>query len=185
MYSVRVLADGKRLELNSEAGFMSPPSKIKNDLKAVWIVIFAAAVLLNACATYHPQPLPAGPDLQNWVPRLKVDVRQLPLPALRSHPFNPDDGLDMTEVAILAVVNNPDLKVRRREAEIAGAQLFDARLLPDPQVSLSGAHPTSGPSPLSDAYGIGLSYDLMTLVTRGAGIGAAGAAAHQVDLDIV
>jgi cobalt-zinc-cadmium efflux system outer membrane protein len=145
----------------------------------------AMAVLLNACATYQPHPLTAGPDLQPSVQRIKIEVRQLPLPMLRSHPFNPNDGLDMTEAAILAVINNPDLKVRRLEAKIAGAQLFDARLLPDPQLSLSGAHPTSGPPPLTDAYGIGLSYDVMTLVTRGAGIKAASAAARQVDLDIL
>jgi outer membrane protein TolC len=164
---------------------VSQPVKKKRNSKAVWIAIFAATALLNACAMYRPQSLPEAPDLEHQVPRLKIDARQLPLPLLRSHPFNPDDGLDMTEVAILAVINNPDLKARRLEAAIAGAQLFDARLLPDPQVSLSGAHPTSGPPPLSNAYGVGLNYDLMTLVTRGAGIGAARAGARQVDLDIL
>ena len=159
--------------------------KKKRDLNTVWIAIFAATALLNACAMYRPQPLPEAPDLEHQVPRLKIDARQLPLPQLRSHPFNPDDGLDMTEVAILAVINNPDLKARRLEAAIVGAQLFDARLLPDPQVSLNGAHPTSGPPPLTNAYGIGLNYDLMTLVTRGAGIGAARAGVRQVDLDIL
>jgi outer membrane protein TolC len=154
-------------------------------MKAVWVIIIATAVQLSACATYQPQPLTARPDLEPRVPRIKVDVRQLPLPMLRSHPFNPNDGLDMTETAILAVINNPDLKARRLEAEIAAAQLFDARLLPDPQLSLSGAHPTSGPSPLTDAYGIGLDYDIMALVTRDAGIKAASAAARQVDLDIL
>jgi len=157
----------------------------KTSLNGLGAAIFAAVLLLSACATYQPQPLTAGPDLEPSVPRIKLEVRQLPLPMLRSHPFNPNDGLDMTEAAILAVINNPDLKVRRLEAKIAGAQLFDARLLPDPQLSLSGAHPTSGPSPLTDAYGIGLSYDIMTLVTRGAGIQAASAAARQVDLDIL
>ena len=160
----------------------------KTVLNALSSALVAAALIVTivtACATYQPQPLPSVPDLETRVPRLKVDVRQLPLPMLRSHPFNPKDGLDMTEAAILAVINNPDLKARRREAGIAGAQLFNARLLPDPQVSLSGAHPTSGPPPLSNAYGIGLNYDLITLVTRGTGIRAAQAAARQVDLEIL
>ena len=157
----------------------------KSVLNALNLAIVAAALLVAACATYQPQPLPSVPDLETRVPRLKVDVRQLPLPMLRSHPFNPEDGLDMTEAAVLAVINNPDLKARRRMAGIAGAQLFTARLLPEPQISLSGAHPTSGPPPLSNAYGIGLNYDLITLVTRGAGIGAAQAAARQVDLEIL
>jgi outer membrane protein TolC len=173
------------LALDFQTLLMNQPVGRKDHMKAVCVMTLAIAVLLTDCASYQPQPLPAGPDLEYRIPRLKVDLRQLPLPWLRSHPFNLEDGLDMTEVAILAVINNPDLKARRREAEIARAQLFDARLLPDPQVSLSGAHPYSGPSPLSDAYGVGLNYDLMTLVTRGAGIGAARAAAQQVDLDIL
>ena len=150
-----------------------------------WLSFFAAAILLNACAEYRPKPLPEAPNLEQRIPRLKIDVQQLPLPVLRSHPFIPDDGLDMTEAAILAVINNQDLKTHRLQAGIAEAQLFEARLLPDPQASLSAAHPTSGPSPLSDAYGFGFSYDLMALVTRGAGINAARAAARQVDLYIL
>jgi hypothetical protein len=100
------------------------------------LTVLAILMLLGACTTYKPQPLPEGPDLETQVPRLKINVRQLPLPLLRSHPFNPENGLDMIEVAILAVINNPDLKARRRQAEVARAQLFDARLLPDPQISI-------------------------------------------------
>lgn len=163
------------------------PKSILNriNLSVEWVVVVAAVMLLNACAEYQPKPLPEGPDLEQRIPRLKIDARQLPLPILRSHPFNTDDGLDMIEAAVLAVINNPDLKTRRLQAKIAEAQLFDAHLLPDPQVSLSGAHPTSGPSPLTDAYGIGLNYDLMALVTRGAAVNSARAATRQVDLDIL
>jgi hypothetical protein len=49
----------------------------KAALNALRAAIVAAALLLNACATYQPQPLPTGPDLENRVPRLKIDVRQL------------------------------------------------------------------------------------------------------------
>ncbi len=142
-------------------------------------------VLVGACATYKPQPLPEGADLETQVPRLKIDVRQLPLPLLRSYPFDPENGLDMTEAAILAVINNPELKARRREAEVAQAQLFDAGLLPDPQISLNGAYPTSGPPPLSDAFGFGLNYDLMALVFGDVKIAVSQAAARQVDLEIL
>jgi cobalt-zinc-cadmium efflux system outer membrane protein len=150
---------------------------------ARWSTMFAILIFLGACATYEPQPLPEQPDLETQMPRLKIDVQQLPLPVLRSHPFNPENGLDMTEVAILAVINNPELKARRRQAEVARAQLFDAHLLPDPQISLSGGYPTSGPPPLSDAYGFGLNYDLMALVLRDVTIATSEAAARQVDLE--
>jgi cobalt-zinc-cadmium efflux system outer membrane protein len=149
------------------------------------LTVLAILMLLGACTTYKPQPLPEGPDLETQVPRLKINVRQLPLPLLRSHPFNPENGLDMIEVAILAVINNPDLKARRRQAEVARAQLFDARLLPDPQISMSGGYPTSGPPPLSNAYGFGLNYDLLALVMRDVTIATSQAAARQVDLEIL
>jgi hypothetical protein len=32
------------------------------------------------------------------------------------------------------VINNPELKARRGLAEVARAQLFNAHLLPDPQI---------------------------------------------------
>jgi cobalt-zinc-cadmium efflux system outer membrane protein len=150
---------------------------------ARWSTMLAILIFLGACATYEAQPLPEQPDLETQVPRLKIDVQQLPLPVLRSHPFNPENGLDMTEVAILAVINNPELKARRRHAEVGRAQLFDAHLLPDPQISLSGGYPTSGPPPLSDAYGFGLNYDLMALVLRDVTIATSEAAARQVDLE--
>jgi cobalt-zinc-cadmium efflux system outer membrane protein len=50
---------------------------------------------------------------------------------------------------------------------------------------VSGAYPTSGPPPLSDAYGFGLNYDLMALVLRDVTIAASQAAATQVDLEIL
>jgi outer membrane protein TolC len=148
-----------------------------------WSFGLTAPLLLTACATYQAATLPEKPDLKKEIPPLSIDVRQLPLPALRSHPFNPQDGLDMTEVATLAVINNPDLKAQRRKAEVARAQLFNARLLPDPQLSLTADHPTSGPPPLTNAYGVGLNYDLITLVTHGVDIDVAQAAAGQVDLN--
>jgi cobalt-zinc-cadmium efflux system outer membrane protein len=149
------------------------------------LILLVLAVLFGACTTYKPLTLPEGTDLETQVPRITVDVQKLPLPFLRSHPFNSGNGLDLTETAILAVINNPDLKARRRQAEIAQAQLFNARLLPDPQLSLSGGYPTSGPPPLSNAYGVGLNYDLMALVLRDTTVAVEQAAKHLVDLEIL
>ena len=42
---------------------------------------------------------------------------------------------------MLAVANNPDLRVARDDAGVARAQAFAAGLLPDPQISLSADHP--------------------------------------------
>ncbi len=144
----------------------------------------AAALGLGACATYTPRSLPQQPDLAAHVP-LRIDSGALSLPALRRHIFNPADGLDMTEVAMLAVVNNPDLKAQRRQDGVARAQLFAARLLPDPQLSLSTDHPTDSGPGLTNAYGLGLNFDIAALVTRDARVDAASAGKRQVDLDLL
>src|SRR5882757_7827077 len=89
-----------------------------------------AFLLLSGCAGYEAPAFKddaASPDLMH----LTIDARAMPLPALAAHRFDPSDGLDMTEVAMLAVVNNPDLKLARGDAAIAHAQAFSAGLLPD------------------------------------------------------
>ena len=139
---------------------------------------------LAGCATYSPVALPTAPDLAAQAP-LTVDTRDLPLPPVQHYPFDPSDGLDMTEVAILAAVNNPDLRIERAKAKVAQAQLFQARLLPDPQLSAGLDLPTDGTPGLTDGYIVGLDYDLLGLITRGAGVAAARAASGQVDLDLL
>lgn len=67
---------------------------------------------LSGCATYQSLPLDDGVAAADWR-HLTIDARDMPLPALARHRFDPSDGLDMTEVAMLAVVNNPDLKLAR------------------------------------------------------------------------
>lgn len=149
------------------------------------LVLGLPVVLLAGCASYHPLPLAQHPSVLDKLPALHVDASQLGLPMLAGHRFDPADGLDMTEVATLAVVNNPALKAARRRADVARAQLFAARLLPDPQLSLSTDHPTGNSAGLSTAYSVGLNYDLTQLVTRGATLDAARAARARVDLDVV
>lgn len=144
-----------------------------------------AAALLAGCAVYHPQPLPTAPDLARRVPALKVAPGALHLPGLRPHPFDPAAPLDMTDVAILAALNNPQLQAARLQAGVARAQLFQARLLPDPQLSLNPDFTTNRGPGLTNAWSIGLAYDLKTLITRWSGVSAARAAAHQVDLDLL
>jgi len=68
---------------------------------------------LAGCATYQARSLGTRSTLPDRIPDLTIDARQMPLPDLAAHRFDPSDGLDMTEVAMLAVVNNPDLKIAR------------------------------------------------------------------------
>lgn len=144
----------------------------------------SVSLALTGCASYTPKPLGEQPNLASQG-LLRIAARTLPLPALRNHRFDPTDGLDMTEVAMLAVVNNPDLKAQRGKAGVARAQLFAARMLPEPTLSATLDRPTSNAPELRDGYNFGLDYDLTKLITRGTAVDAAQAAAAQVDLEAV
>jgi outer membrane protein TolC len=148
-------------------------------------LLFAIAGQVTACATYRQRPLNTRSTLSDRIPDLTIDPRQMPLPELAAHTFNPADGLDIIEVAMLAVVNNPDLKTARAAAGIAHAQAFAAGLLPDPQVGLAVDVPAGGmPAPVA-AYSLGVGYDVIALLTRGPLRDAARGEAERTDLNLL
>ncbi len=140
--------------------------------------VLVASLVISGCAHYRPSPLPTAPDLAR-TPQLTAPAKQFWLPGLAPHTI-PTNGLDETTVEMLAVFNNPDLKAARLQAGVAGAQVFAAGLLPDPQVA-------------ADAYlaavnyggDLGLSEEIRSLITRGAKRAAAVAAQKQVNLNIL
>jgi cobalt-zinc-cadmium efflux system outer membrane protein len=148
------------------------------------IIAVSICTLLAGCATYSPQPLSVAPDL-TIPPRLTVNPDRFACPPRSTHPFDANSGLDMTDVAILAVLRNPDLNALREKAGVARAQLFSARLLPDPQVTARLDYPTVNRPDLFTAYEFGLNYDLNYFVTRKAGVKEAAAGVNKVDLDIL
>lgn len=150
---------------------------------ALWLLL--AVFALGGCATYHPQPLPGRPDLKKSLPESAAASRGAALPGFAAAAVREGKGLDMTTVATLAVLGNPDLKAARRKADVAWAQVFAAGLLPDPDLSLSLDHPTDSQPDLVNAYSLGLDYPVGALVTRGAATAAARAAAGKVDLNIL
>ncbi|MDB4909662.1 MAG: outer rane efflux family protein [Gemmatimonadetes bacterium] len=145
------------------------------------LIVFA----LSRCATYREQPLGTRSTLPDHVPDLLIDPQQMPLPELANHRFDPSDGLDMTEVAMLAVVNNPDLKIARASAGVSHAQAFAAGLLPDPRLSASADRPDPGQSATTLAYNFGLSYDVIGLLTRAPRYAAARQDARKTDLTVL
>lgn len=150
------------------------------------LVILVLAAGLSACASYQPLPLEDRPTAAQQIPHLSVDVSQLAFPALLPHPFAPlQDGLDMTDVAILAVVNNPDLRLARGDAHIAHAQAFSASLLPDPQLAMSGEFKRNPDPGSSSGYSIGTSYDFGSLLTHSTLEDAARADAKKSDLNLL
>ncbi len=144
----------------------------------------ALVALVSACATYHPKPLPETPNLASQA-YLEVPVKQLVVPGWQAHPFNPANGLDITETVTLAVLNNPGLKAKRLQAGVADAQLLQAGLLPNPQLSSCFLTPITGPPLAYNAYTFGLTEDLSALVSRGAALAAARANQAKVNLNIL
>jgi cobalt-zinc-cadmium efflux system outer membrane protein len=151
---------------------MQSPSRLQTSLA----VLFCLA--LCGCATYKPQPLPLAPDLAGTA-QITVSATQFDLPGLAPHRISPQ-GLDVTDVMTLAVLNNPGLKAARLEENVAGAQILQAGLLPDPQFS-------SGFAASALNYGgvLSLSQDIQAIFTRGAAQAAAKASASQVHLNIL
>ncbi len=139
----------------------------KTGTQARFLVI--AVVILSccgACAGYRAVPLnnqPPAPLAQITVPASTL------LPGgMHSHVFDPTDGLDITEVAMLAITQAPELNQLRAEARIAHAQAYAAGLLPDPVAGISSDRPLAGQPDAATAITRALSWDIGNLVTLSA-----------------
>ncbi len=143
------------------------------------------ALTIGGCASYVPAPLPTQSTLASDFQSLKVSPAQIPFRPLAAHRFDPGDGLDSDEVAMLAVVNNPQLRIARDALGIATAQAFAAGLLPDPQLGLTTDHPTNGVAGNTNAFNLNLGIDVTALLTRSSRAAAADDATRQVDLDLL
>lgn len=152
---------------------------------ALGTALAVLAMLTAGCVSYHAQPLARQASFTTaaGLTRLTIDPAAMPLPELAAHRFDPSDGFDIDEVAMLAVANNPDLRLARDDAGIARAQAFSAGLLPDPQISVSSDYP--GQIGLARAFSYGLAMDVMAIVTRGANRAAADAGARKTDLALL
>jgi len=149
-----------------------------------YLITVGVLLVLEGCAHYSPRALPETAPIAIDLEDLQAQVRRQ-APQGIVHRFDLTDGLDLTEVAILAVINNPKLRARRSRLQVARAQTFAAGLLPDPQLAASLDHPSTQGPDLTDAFSVGLSYELIPLITRGARRDAARAGQAQVRLDIL
>ncbi len=145
------------------------------------------ALLLAGCATYQPAPLDltGGQALSRDAVQanLRRETRAIDPPWLQPTVIDLSQPLDLDAIAVIAVVANPDLAALRVRARVSKAQLFSARLVPDPTLSLGASTVVAGPDPLLDLANA-LVVDINALRTRGARIAVARAQADQVHLDL-
>ncbi|MEO7072519.1 MAG: TolC family protein [Rhodanobacter sp.] len=146
--------------------------------------MLTTALGLSGCATYADLPLGNGHGADS-VATLSAPTANMPLPMLVQHRFDPSDGLDATEVAMLAVANSPALKAQRDAFGIARAQAFAAGLLPDPQLSVGADFPRHAGAGLTTAFNLGISEDIAALLTRSSRKAAARGHAEQVNLELL
>ena len=134
--------------------------------------VCALSAALGGCAGYHPSPLDVTSSLKGSVSALRHPG--VPLPAV----------LPIQTVAYLAVVNDPDLRAARARVGVAEAQVLEAGLLPNPQISGNYLPVTAGPG-IIPAWTAGLTEDIKALVTLSARRESARAKAAQVNADLL
>lgn len=149
------------------------------------LTIILPQLLVSGCVSYHALALEERPSWRPLPDHLSLARDDLAPAGLHRHRFDPSDGFDMTEIAMLALAGNPDLKLARDDAGIAAAQSYAAGLLPDPQINMSLDRPGAATSGLTDAYSVGLGFDLQSLLLRASGQAAAASEQRRVDLTLL
>jgi outer membrane protein TolC len=147
--------------------------------------LFFVSAVLTACQSYEPAALNTRPDLLAEIAALKISPYELPLPELGSHLFDPSRPLDMDDVAMIAVVNNPDLKAMRAQVGVAEAQAFAAGLLPNPQLSVAYGVLITGVGATTSSATATLGEDIVPLLTRSARRRATAANERSVRLNLL
>jgi len=146
-------------------------------------------LLLTGCAEYKALPVTPETVDAKLTPPPFTDIRAqattIKHPVLQPIAFDETDGLSPDEAAILAVLINPSLRAVRDQQGIAKAQLLQAGILPNPQLSYSPSFPTGGSTAgTTSAFGLGLNWNVTALISRSAKIDAAKFKREGVDLAI-
>jgi len=114
-------------------------------------LILACCLFLAACETYEPLPLDPAPHLVTD-------------PAALDHgAVDPTAPLDAAGFTLLVLRNNPDLRAGRKDRDVAEAQVLQAGLLPNPQLSGNYGVLLGGPAQF-DSWAAGFGEDIKSLV---------------------
>jgi outer membrane protein TolC len=141
---------------------------------APWLTAarIAVALTVTSCSVPADLPLPTRPALSDSLDGLAQDG------------ISPQSRLTVSQIALLAVRNNPDLRATRAQHGVAQAQVLQAGLLPNPQVA--GAFlPLVAGFGTTPAWSAGISEDIRALITLSSTRRAARLTAAQIDAQIL
>ena len=144
---------------------------------------------VSGCATYHSMPITAEAVRARLQPPDMAQVRilaaEIKHPIIHPIELKADEQLSPDGAAVLAVLLNPSLRAIRDQRDLSKAQLLDAGLLPNPEVTFSLDVPTGGNTAgRVNAYGLGLDWNVTSLIPRKSKVREAKARGEAVDLDI-
>ena len=142
-----------------------------------------ALLMLSACAQYTPQPLDRSLAAEPSPAILSIDAQQIRRPFLQPQPVDLTVPLTANALALIAVIENPDLKAQRAKVGVTDAQIFAARLLPDPTFQANFDKRLSGPDKFN-GYGAQIGFDLNSLRTAAVTRQSGEAQKRQVRLDL-
>jgi len=162
---------------------------MRNNRAKGLLFLSIAVIAVNGCATYHALPLNQASVARELTPPkmevIRIEAKAIKHPILKPFLINDRDGLSPEEAALIAVLGNPKLRALRDQRGVATAQLLQAGILPNPQLSYSLDFPTGGNTDNAvNAFGLGLGWDIKTLITRGARVDAAKAQTLSVELNV-
>jgi cobalt-zinc-cadmium efflux system outer membrane protein len=158
-------------------------------LKKPIVCVLLALFVIGGCTTYRPMPITSKTVHARLLPPDMEDVRvrasSIKHPLFKAVPFDDRDGLSPDEAAVLAVVVAPSLRAVRDQRALAGAQLLEARLLPNPELCYAFEVPTGGDTAGTvNGFGFELGWDVTSLISRSARMNQAEAHRASVELDI-
>jgi len=115
-------------------------------VKAYSLICFGVLLfLVPACTAYKPLPLDEAAITRTLTLRnmeaVRLQAKEIRHPILKPIEFDIRNGLSADEAAILAVIANPKLRATRDQRQLAAAQLFQAGVLPNPQLAYGVHYP--------------------------------------------
>jgi cobalt-zinc-cadmium efflux system outer membrane protein len=166
---------------------MRDPRRFSPSNSAFALAMLAA--ICAGCAKYDAAPITnerveqqlAAPDADT----LEVAASQLQHPILKAQVLDLRQGLSPDDAAVVAVLANPSLRAERERRNIASAQLVQAGLLPNPQLSAGLDFPRGAdPADSHQAYNVGVNWDITSLIGLDQRKRSAQANADSVALDV-